>query len=262
MERDANSQLGNELDGGLANDFFVSMRRTEYNARGHSRKEPWATAKKATYGNDERPAHLHLHRKHGLKLWDAIDQEDKNISGSVTFQTSVNLYLPICFTAKVALAAGYFVYGDLFRQYVDHHQLRDIMRIGPNEFGQEDDTNATCLHRFTVRVDHYLSEPPSSDNWRLQCLRSFCDNLRGSVVILIPSERFLAIVVGILGKYLVALINVPADTRAFPNEGDYAWGHVLAVTDRRLRRFSWEDGLKYWLTKSDMFVDAKTRDSR
>ena len=261
VDRDANSQLGNELEGALANDFFVSIRRTEHNARGHSRKDLWAISKKATYGDDERLAQVQIHRYHGLKVWDVIDGEYKNVFESVTFNTSVDLNLPIRFTAKVALSAGHFVYGDLFHQHVDHHQLRDIMWNGPERFDREDGANARCLHHLAVRADHYLYGLSSSRNWRTRCLRIFCNSLSGSVVILIPSENYLATVVGILGKYL-ALINVPADTREFPNEGDYAWGHVLSVTDGRLRRFSWEDGLKYWLTKSDIFADAKMRDSR
>ena len=98
VDRDANSQLGNELDGALANDFFVSIRRTEHNARGHSRKDLWAISKKATYGDDERLAQVQLHRYHGLKVWDVTDGEYKNVFESVTFNTSVDLNLPIRFT--------------------------------------------------------------------------------------------------------------------------------------------------------------------
>ena len=44
VDRDFNSQLGSELDGSLANEFLWALRRTEYDARGHSGREPVATS--------------------------------------------------------------------------------------------------------------------------------------------------------------------------------------------------------------------------
>ena len=249
VDKKANDQLGSDLDGALANDFFVTIRRSEYSARGHSGKEPWAISKHASHGDNARPAQVHLHRRHGLKLWDAKDQVFVKNYGTARFNTQMNVYLPIRFTAKVALAAGYFVYGDLFRYHVDHHQLRDIMLMGLAEMDQEDIANILDEDRFTALADDFLSESPSPRNWRLRCIRKFCDGMKGSVVVLIPSKDRLLISVGILGEYL-ALINVPADTETFPNEGDYEWGHVLAVIDTRLIRCSWAEGLRQLVSAS------------
>ena len=250
MDRDANSRLGTELDGALANEFFVSIRRSEYDARGHSRKEPWATAKKATYGDDERPAHLHLHRKHDLKIWDAIDRQIARGSVDIKLHVTISLNLPIRFTAKVALAAGYFVYGDLFRDHVDHDQLRDVMRIDPVGAPQREGADEHGVHHITARADHYLCEPPTERDWRLRCLRSFCTGVRGSVIVIFLDNDHFGVAVGILGQYL-AMISVPANTKTFPNEGAYAWGHVLAVGDKKLRRCSWAEGLRQWTSTSD-----------
>ena len=63
---------------------------------------------------------------------------------------------------------------------------------------------------------------------------------------LIPGPNCLMVGVGLMGRYL-AMVNVPAQTGSFPNTGCYHWGHVLASTDKGLKRFSWMDGLKKWL---------------
>ena len=44
---------------------------------------------------------------------------------------------------------------------------------------------------------------------------------------------------------------VPAKCDRFPNEGDYAWGHVLAIDDKRLKRCSWVDALSEWIQSDE-----------
>ena len=246
VDKTFNSMLGSELDGALANDFFVALRRTEFGARGHSRKDPWLKVKRATYGDEDRPAQVRIHRQHGLELWDAKDQKSVKGSGTLHIQTNLDMNLPIRFAAKVALAAGYFVYGNKFRSHVDHQQLREIMRIDLASLNQTDTAHKLGEERFTALADDYLSDKPSPKDWRLRCIRAFCDGLQGSVIVLIPSTSRLTVAVGILGKYL-AMINVPADTQTLPNEGDREGGHVLAVIDKRLIRCSWAEGLRRYV---------------
>lgn len=83
VDAEFNSKLGSELDGQLSNEFLIAMRRTKYNARGHSGNEPWATIKKPSYGADDRPAQVRIHRKHGIRLWDVQDRQEK--SGKALF---------------------------------------------------------------------------------------------------------------------------------------------------------------------------------
>ena len=244
-----NSRLGSKIDGALANDFFVTLRRSQYDARGHSGKEPWATSKKVQYGDDNRSAQVQIHRKHGMKLWDARDRDLVKGYGTLQFSTLLDVYLPIRFAAKIALSAGYFVYGDRFRNHVDHHQLREVMHMDFENTDQEDIEDKLDELRYATLADDFLSETPSPRNWRLRCVRMFCDGMKGSVVVLIPSNNRLQVSVGILGKYL-ALISVPADTETFPNEGDYEWGHVLAVIDKRPIRCSWAEGLRQFAVAS------------
>ena len=236
-----NSEVGTELDGKLASEFLFALRRTEYDTRGHSGKEPVATVR-ATYGEDNRPALARFHKKKGVTLWDARDREHKEGKGQVQIRFALNIDLPVRFTAKVALAAGYFVYGDLFREHVAHGQLRDVMNTNPANLDPKTGWAGLSVRNLTVRVDRYLDEVPANRGSRILCIRTFCSSVKGSVVLLVPGKDYLVVAVGILGQYL-ALVNVPARTESFPNEGAFTWGHVIEVVDKKLNRFSWTDGL-------------------
>ena len=237
-----NTELGAQLDGPLANEFLMALLRTKYDARGHSGKEPMATIKKASYGTDDRPAQARFHHKKGVSVWDAQDGEYKKGSGAIHIEFSMNIDLPVRFAAKIALAAGYFVYKDLFRKHVDHRQLRDVMRFNPAKADLSKGLAGLGLEHLTLRVDTYLQEPPSDPNSEIFWLRRLCTAVKGSVVALMPGLDCFGVGVGILGQYL-AMVNVPANTESFPNCGDYAWGHVLAVVDGKLERYSLLDGL-------------------
>ena len=233
-----NAKLGNELDGQLANDFFIAMHRTKYDTRGHSGKEPWATIKNASYGVDDRPAQVHFHRKHGIRLWDVRDRKEKSGIGSFRINTTLNIDLPVRFVAKVGLAAGYYAYPDLFRDHVDHHQLRRVMMIDPAKLESTDRAVEANANRVIARVDNYLYAPPSEKDWKRLVLWQFCSRVEGSVVVLLPGPDCLHVTVGVLGQF-IGTVSVPANTRCFPNEGDYHWGHVMLVTNKRLERKSW-----------------------
>ena len=170
------------------------------------------------------------------------EREFKKGSGPIRIRTLLNIDLPVRFVAKVAIGAGYFVYGDLFREYVDHGQSRCVMNTGPGSFGPETGWAGVGRRNLTLGVDMYLDELPTDPHSRLLCLRTFCSSVRGSVVVLVPGRHYLAVAVGILGQYLATVV-VPAKTESFPNQGAFAWGHVIEVVDRKLNRFSWIDGL-------------------
>ena len=240
-----NSKVGTALDGALANEFLFALRRTEFDTRGHSGKKPSAIIRNASYGDENRPAQAHFHRKDGLKVWDARDREFKEGVPSFQISTSLNIDLPYRFTSKVALAAGYFVYGDLFRRHVEHVQLRDVMKTDPSNLNLDRSPEELGLGHLTLRVDSYLREVCEESDPTLACLRSFCSRVKGSVVILMPGHNCFGVAVGILGQY-VGMVNVPAITTTFPNQGQYRLGHVLAVIGKTLKRCSWADGLNQW----------------
>ena len=236
VDRDFNLQVGSELDGKLANEFLWALQRTEFDARGHSGRRPVATTKRATYGHG-RSAQVHFHKKRGLRVWDERDRKDKTAVGPIRISTSLNVDLPVRFAAKVALGAGFNVYGDLFREHVDHRQLRDVMRTDPAKLDLALGPDELGLEHLTLRVDHYLRDTSDDSDSAIPELRALCSSIRGSAVILAPGRGCFGVAVGLLGRFL-GFVNVPATTKSFPNEGDYAWGHVVSLADKRIRKLS------------------------
>ena len=244
-----NSTLGSEIDGKLATEFLLELRRTEHDARGHSGKEPRATIRKASYGKNSRLAHVDFSHKTGVRVWDVRDREFKKGSGPIQIGTQLNIDLPRRFAAKVALAAGYYVYGDLFRQHVDHRQLRDVMNIDPANLDLSKGPTELGLDHLTVRTDDYLHEAPADPESEILMLRIFCSWVKGSVVVLMPGQGCFCVGVGLLGDYL-GMVNAAARTELFPNRSACTWGHVVAITDKKLKRYSWMDGLQRWVNAS------------
>ena len=244
VDADFNSRVGSELDGALANEFMWVIARTEYDALGHSGKEPKATIKDASYGDENRVAQVHFHKKKGVSVWDVRDREFKSRPGPIRISTSMNIDLPMRLTSKVALAAGYYVYGDVLRQYVDHQQLRDVMNIDPSKLDLTKSPDELGISHINLIVDDWTHHVPSNQD--LQCVRLFCSAVRGSVVMLIPARDQLSVAVGILGQYL-AMVTVPAETEAFPKDGEYTWGHVIALSKRQIFRTSLADGLSQFV---------------
>ena len=155
----------------------------------------------------------------------------------------MNIDLPTRLTAKVALAAGYFTYGALFRRNVDHRQLRNVMSVNPADLDLDQNLPEQGLDCPTLRVDHCYLE---TDDLDLSMIREFCSRVQGSTVILMPGYDCFGVALGILGGF-VAMVNVPANTVSFPNHGDFALGHVLAVVDKKLKRYSLRHGLELLL---------------
>lgn len=237
-----NSQAGSKLDGALANEFLFSLLRTESDARGHSGKKPYARIKQAHYGNDKRPAQANFHKEDGWSLYDVREREFKRGVSKSHISTQLNIDLPVRFTAKVALGAGYFTYGKLFRHCVDHRQLRDAMNIDPANLDPKISLDEQGLGHLTFQAESYLDEVSAESNPAHYFVRSFCSQANGSVVVLMPDRDFLAVAVGILG-FFVGMIKVPAKTATFPNQENYFLGHVLEISGKNLKRYSWAEGL-------------------
>jgi len=215
-----NSQVGSEIDGALANDFLVMCRRDKHGARGHSGEHPEYVVRKASDAVTGEPLQITLGQRRGLRVWSPRERRDVTERGQkINLAFSMDLDVELRFVAKVALSAGYFFYGDRFRHQVKHRDLRMIMNHRPNEIGE-------TLTTIEARYDQRFREP-ETDNDRIR--RAIVTRFGArSVVALIPDSRSLSVVVGILGSYL-GMLNVPADTRGFPNTDDFRWGHFIVL---------------------------------
>lgn len=220
VSRSHNSKLGSEIDGAVANDFFVMMRRNRFDIRGHSGRRPVFVAKRSSDATTGAPLQVELDQyERRLGVWDPVGKQAL-IDGApeiLNLDIQVRTDIELRFVAKVALSAGYFAYGDLFRRNVEHEELRQIMNFSMEQMGDR---------KYSIRTlgDDRLIKPTHPI---LQRFRDICKSASPySLIGLVPGNNSLTTFVGILGDYL-GMLNSPANTSMFPNDGDFHWGHVI-----------------------------------
>jgi hypothetical protein len=219
-------------------------KRDKHGAKGHSKKHPENVIPNASNAETGEPLRVTLGQVRGLRLWDPKQKRDVTGQGQkVSIGFKVDLDVTHRFVAKVALSAGYLVYGDHFRKHVKHEDLRKIMNHRPTEMGD-------LLKTIEAHYDDRFLEPQSDNQKIFRAIASgFAPH---SVVALIPDSRSLSVVVGVLGDY-VGMLSVPADTKTFPNSGEYRQGQFfvlkrpMATRDSmwnlRLQMLKWADGI-------------------
>jgi len=229
-DRVLNNTVAAKLDGAVANDFLVLFDRRDADSRGYSGQPPLPRAKRSEL--DGRPVQVSFGQD-GLSVFDARDRRvlDRGEFGGKEVKVGgirIGLDDSIRFVAKVALSAGYFTYGEAFRQQVDHEQARLIMM-------------ADDLETINPNVRLWERWQPVEDEahrvfWLMTSQR------KESTVILTPSPDSLGVSVGILGTFM-GFINIPAPGHQLVNDGDYRMGHVIAIQDGALLRRSFRSAL-------------------
>lgn len=220
VSKDFNSHVGSKIDGALANDFLVMSKRDKHGAKGHSGKHPEAVFPNASNADTGEPLHVTFGQVRGLRLWDPKQNLDVTGQGQkVNIGFKVDLDVTHRFVAKVALSAGYLVYGDQFRKHVKHEDLRKIMMHRPTDMGD-------LLKTIEAQYDDRFLEPESIDQKILRMMMTgFGPH---SAVALIPSSHSLSVVVSVLGDY-IGMLSVPADTKTFPNVNEYRQGQFFVL---------------------------------
>ena len=122
-----NSVIGSKVDGAVANDSLIMLARRDADARGHSGTEPVPVWRKSIL--EGRPVQVSFGDE--IKVWDAraksyLDPKDF-LDKPLESRWIYNPFARSRFTAKVALGAGYFVFGESFRAAADCGELRKML---------------------------------------------------------------------------------------------------------------------------------------
>lgn len=230
-----NAEAGSAIDGALANEFMISLRRVEFDARGHSGKPPSAKVKTARMGEESKPIQISFDNT-GMTAFDVRERKVVDISEINQQHITMSFMLPehtrIRFAAKVALTAGYFIYGDWFRKNVAHNELRAVMNFDPDKDKKED------FKGFGIRAYDEFSEVAEADAAQMAADKYACQMVSGSCVFVIPGASCILMVIGVLGRY-VATLNVTADTEEYPRNDDHDLGHAVLIEKGRMTRMSY-----------------------
>ena len=229
VDRKFNCDIGSKIDGRLSNDFLILFDRDRTAAKGYSGKHPRPVVKSASL-KDGPPIHA-IFSKDGLELFDlktmaSLERRDCRGQTIELRNISISIDIDMMFVAKVALAAGYFVYGETFRKYVDHSEFRLIMNMDKNNLPTN--LKALAYNRFYE---------PSNDDINYHIKRLATEIGACSSVIILPSQNRIGVSVGVLGRFL-GFISVPAESNHLPNEKAYRYGHCIYLQDGQLYRYS------------------------
>lgn len=231
-----NTLVGSKIDGALANDFLVLLKRKELDTKGHNKRPPKVYLKKSINTQTGKPIQLVFDKDKGLMVWCPISKEFLNDAHEFHTTLKIDTTLPIRFVAKTALSAGYYAYGDYFKNFVDHEELRFIMQFDPqNDQERLKSLKTRAYDRFSPSVTE------------TEIFIAICSDLPkgSSAIALIPGPANIGIFVWILDSY-IGTLNVPADTSSFPNDGHYDLGHFICIQNGALKRQSIRAVLEAW----------------
>jgi hypothetical protein len=219
-DRRFNSEVGSRIDGALANDALIMFARRAADARGHSGTEPVPVWKKSTF--EGRPVQVSLGAE--IKVWDSMarryldpkDFENKPMESRWIY----NPFARSKFTAKVALGAGYFVFGKSFVAATDCNELRKMLGADLSEF----------------KTPLFAHDPVLKGKWPSQDVigyRLMCEYKRRTTVIVLPMATGIAFHLGVLGMY-VGSIFCPGDVGKLSPED----GEVIVLGPSEMERVS------------------------
>jgi len=161
---------------------------------------------------------------------DAFDPKaKKHLSGphKMEMSTQISFDTRPRFIAKVALEAGYFLFGKTFVDNADCDTLRRIIFCEDLE-----------KQKFDFRFHDNLHSIENKDAGALGATKVLIEQMGGSSVVLGWAQDRIIISVGILGEYL-GMINFKADIDKFPiRDNEFRLGHVIQCKDKLLHRDS------------------------
>lgn len=233
VEKKKNSILGAHIDGKLSNDYLISSLRRHKKLRGHSGKIPETKLTKSKFKDTNRPVQV-IFRDSRTIFFDPVEGRElteneaqgQTISSTMKFDKNIRML----FTAKVLLSAGYFTYGQIFKDYADHDALRKLMNYGITETDES-------IKDLEIRIIDPFHEIPDEDKGIHGVFEMICKAIDSPCVIFLLCTENIIGFVGIAGQH-IGTLNFKAKTEFFPNDDEYRLGHVLGIQDKRLKRSS------------------------
>lgn len=252
-DRKFNNNVGSRVDGAIANDFLMLFKRDRAAAKGHSGTHPEPIARRATL-EDGTPIQA-IFSKTGLRLYD-LKQKRYLTKGEGTRTIKVSglkldLDADIRFVAKVALAAGYYAYDDFFKNGVQHSQARMIVTAK-----HLTDINPSVRLYTRFQDPKELPDPSNYQLFKAAIELSAC-----SCVLMLPGKDCFGVVVGVLGEFM-GMINIPANTTGFPNEGAYSLGHCIFLQEGKVKRMSFRHLCNKLLEEMEKSSDKKNAEPK
>ena len=232
-DRHVNSALGSEVDGKLGQDPLLRIALRNAGVKGHSGKEPTSVWRNSQING--RPAQVTWGKKK-VTAWDAIDRrelaEKEFVGKEISAKLHIDLHVTTRFIAKVALGAGYFIYGDAIRSALDCEALRELALL-PFQAARK---SSRISNSEIMICDRF--HPDSRPGQPGYLNRVAAENTPRSIVISVPHDDAVSFHVGLVGMYIGSII-IPATTESLPKFGEHDLGHVLILAPGPVERRSY-----------------------
>ena len=241
VEKKSNSDVGSKIDGKFSQDLLIGLSQLPYDNRGHSKK-PKEVRMRGIMDNAH-PVTWTL-SKRGGRIFDHITNEVVQRSAKLKLTSKIDLTIRFRFVCKVALATGFYLFGEDFVKYTDCDSLRKGMLCDDLE-----------NQRLDLRFHDYLHKPKEQDAVQQETAEMLLKYLETSAVIFSFAEGRCIVFVSINGKY-IGMVNFAADIEKLPIQDDlFRLGIVLSCEKNKLSKKS------FWQSIFDMSIDMGIIDS-
>ena len=116
-----NAEANQKIDEKIKEDSLIKIRRIQHDFKGHRSGLPELIVKRAT--NAGNPVTWKYSAK-GIEIFDHKKKQLLRGKQTTELDTKFDRAIRSKFVAKVALATGYFMFGDVFVDNADHNSLR------------------------------------------------------------------------------------------------------------------------------------------
>ena len=231
-DKHSNSRIGTEVDGAMVSDPLIELALRESGVTGHRNKPRIPRWRNSTLNGE--PVQVTL-QQNAVIVWDAKQNrelsEEEFVDQDMTSKLRIGRHTCLRFVAKAALAGGYFLYGNEFRNAVDCSHLRSLVFLNIDRT-KSDNTFKNCRIRFCDRF-----HPDSRDLSTAGLYREVCERIRRSLFIVIPHQSSISFHVGVVGTY-VGSMTVRANTVGLPADGEHDLGHCVLLGPGDIERTS------------------------
>ncbi len=239
IDKEVNKRVGSQIDGKVANDVFIALDRKNAQVKGHSGKLAQPVWKNVKVGDDNQPLQIKFNAPGDTDHWCPKTKkviDTSTLAGKkAKIELKVNTIAPLQFIAKVALAAGYYVYGDIFKNYASIEHLQELINA------ESKDLEKVISSSPLYFIDRFQFEEKDIGDYLM--FKEIGELRSCSTVTLMQHQDGFVVAVSILGNFLGA-VDFDAKIKHFPLMGSHRQGHVIFLNrDSGIETMSFYDAV-------------------
>lgn len=224
VNKEKNGDVNRGIDEKIKNDVLVLVRRVQHDFKGHRGSAPTLKVTKAMVNGN--PASWE-YSKDGITLFDHINKTALQGNQTATLSVKLDLEIRGRFISKIALATGYFLFGNTFINHADHNSLRTYV------FSDDVESLKLDLRFYDEFQSPGTLDIPKSDAWEIN--KIIASRKKSSGVIWgYAADRI--VVHTFIGSTLLGMVSFSANVDEFhlDNEIHDDFGTVIRIENNKV----------------------------